>query len=147
MSTIDPATRPAAMGFHDGVVSLGVMMMTLLAGGSEPAALVRPGIAAAFAGAVSMSLGEWSSVGAAQDAGIRHESKRRAFLASFFSFALGSSVPVLVMWYGGGIAELVAASLSLIALASLVTGTNATRSLTVAVIATVASLAFGHATR
>lgn len=143
---IDPTVRPAAMGFHDGVVSLTVMLLTLLAGGSDPETLVRPGIAAAFAGAVSMSLGEYSSVSAARDVGIRHESPAAAGVSSFTSFAMGSAIPVLVVAMGGGIVEVTGVSLLLIGLASLVANTSVRRSVSVAVLALVVSLVFGHAT-
>ena len=136
--------RPSVMGFHDGVVSITVMMLTLLSSGSSPASLVKPGLAAAFSGALSMALAEYSSVSAAWDNGIKHESPHAAGVSSFLSFALGSSIPILVVSFGGGTPDLIVATFALIALSSLVSRANVPRTVSIATLALVISVLFGR---
>jgi VIT1/CCC1 family predicted Fe2+/Mn2+ transporter len=141
--SLDPVIRPSTMGFHDGVVSITVMVVSLLTSGATSASVVTPSMAAAFAGAVSMSLGEFSSVSAARDHDIDHESPSRAATTSFASFLLGASIPVLLVANDASVPELVTITGMSIALASWMTGSRVDRTLLVAVVAFTASWMFG----
>jgi VIT1/CCC1 family predicted Fe2+/Mn2+ transporter len=136
--------RPSAMGFHDGIVSITVMMLSLVTSGAATESLVTPGLAAAYAGALSMSLGEYSSVSAAHDRGFTHENPIHAGVSSFASFLLGAAIPVLVVANGGGAPELVSAVGMLIAVSSTVNGVNVPRTLSITGVALVLSVLFGR---
>lgn len=129
--------RPTMMGFHDGVVSISVLLISLLSSG-VPA--VTPGIAAAFAGAVSMSLGEFSSVSSAVDNGIDHESPIGAAVSSFVSFLLGALIPILMAHQGASIPEFVAGVAVLAAMSAHVSHSNVART----VLITLLALGLGH---
>jgi VIT1/CCC1 family predicted Fe2+/Mn2+ transporter len=129
--------RPTTMGFHDGVVSISVLLISLLSSG-VPA--VTPGIAAAFAGAVSMSLGEFSSVSSAVDNGIDHESPIGAAVSSFVSFLLGALIPILMAHQGASIPEFVAGVAVLAAMSAHVSHSNVART----VLITLLALGLGH---
>lgn len=125
------------MGFHDGVVSISVLLLSLLSSG-VPA--VTPGIAAAFAGAVSMSLGEYSSVSSARDNGIRHESPIGAAASSFVSFLLGAVIPILMAHQGASIPEFVVGVAVLSAVSARVSNSDVARTVSISMLA----LAIGH---
>lgn len=140
----DPVIRPSIMGFHDGVVSLTVMALSLLTSGASPASIMTPGLAAAFAGAVSMSLGEYSSVSGAVDHDIDHESPTRAAISSFASFFLGASIPLLLIANNASSMELVIGTISAIGVTAFVSGYNITRTLMISGIAFAVSTVFGR---
>jgi VIT1/CCC1 family predicted Fe2+/Mn2+ transporter len=133
------------MGFHDGVVSITAMLLTLLSHGGTPNTLL-PGIAATFAGAVSMSLGEYSSVSTARDNGLEYEDPTRAAVSSFASFVLGATLPLLIVWSGGPSQEanlLVAAGIITL-VSAMASRSNIPRTLTITTVALGASYAFGR---
>lgn len=132
------------MGFHDGLVSITVMMLSLVTSGANATSIVTPGLAAAYAGAVSMSLGEYSSVSAAHDQGYDHENPIHAAVTSFASFLLGAAIPVLVVANDGTSAELISAGALVLGLSSLVNGVNVSRTMSIAGVAFILSILFGR---
>lgn len=99
----DPPIRASTMGFHDGVVSIGVMILSLLHAGVPD--VLTSAIAASMAGALSMGLSEFQAVNTARDNDLKHEGAWKAAGSSFVSFVLGSAVPMMVVWYGGGFVD------------------------------------------
>jgi len=131
------------MGFHDGVVSITAMLLALLSHGGTQNTLI-PGIAATFAGAVSMSLGEYSSVSTARDNGLEYEDPSRAAVSSFASFVLGATLPLLIVGSGGHVPELLTAAGMITLVSSIASRSNIPRTLIITTLALGASIAFGR---
>jgi VIT1/CCC1 family predicted Fe2+/Mn2+ transporter len=81
--------RPFVLSAHDGLVSIGSMLMGVTAAKVSSRDVLVVGLVSALAGALSMSLGEFSSVSAVQQ-----HSPLRAAVVSFISFLLGSLIPI-----------------------------------------------------
>jgi hypothetical protein len=137
----DPPIRASTMGFHDGVVSIGVMILSLLHAGVPD--VLTSAIAASMAGALSMGLSEFQAVNTARDNDLKHEGAWKAAGSSFVSFVLGSAVPMMVVWYGGGFLDVLVSIFVALAATSVVNGANVSRSLSVTTVALVVSWLFG----
>jgi len=132
------------MGFHDGIVSMTVMTMSLWLSSIHTDTMIHASMAAALAGAVSMGLSEYQSVHTARDNNIRHENATHAGLSSFVSFGLGSAIPILIVSMGGGIAELLLGIFGTLSLTSWTAGADVSRSLSITMVALIASFVFGQ---
>jgi len=139
----DPPIRASTMGFHDGIVSQTVLLMSLIASGTPIDIAIHASLAATLAGAVSMSLSEYQSVHTARANDIRHESPTQSAVSSFVSFVLGSCIPILIVSMGGRLPELVLGIFGTLSLTSWTAGADVVRSLTITTIALVASTVFG----
>lgn len=59
--------RAAVLGANDGIVSTASLVLGVVAGGAEPAAVLMAGVAGTVAGAMSMAAGEYVSVSSQSD--------------------------------------------------------------------------------
>ena len=105
--------RAAVLGANDGIVSTAGLVMGVAGATTDNGAILIAGIAALVAGSISMAGGEYASVSAQRDSEIasrlKHEGRKRKFakddhvspmaaaVASFFSFALGSVLPIVAI--------------------------------------------------
>lgn len=103
--------RAAVLGANDGIVSTSSVVMGVAGAGADNKAIFTAGMAALVAGALSMAVGEYVSVGSQRDAekvhvetvhgddAENHEltSPVQAAVASFVSFTVGGLVPFLAV--------------------------------------------------
>jgi VIT1/CCC1 family predicted Fe2+/Mn2+ transporter len=105
--------RAAVLGANDGIVSTAGLVMGVAGATTDNGAILIAGIAALVAGSISMAGGEYASVSAQRDSEIatrlklegghrkfardEHVSPMSAAIASFFSFALGSVLPIIAI--------------------------------------------------
>jgi vacuolar iron transporter family protein len=112
--------RAAVLGANDGIVSTAGIVMGVAGATVESGPILIAGIAALIAGSISMAGGEYASVSAQRDSEIAVKQKERlesgtdnnasgqeygdehvspiaAAVASFFSFALGSVLPIVAI--------------------------------------------------
>jgi len=105
--------RAAVLGANDGIVSTAGLVMGVAGATTDNGAILIAGVAALVAGSISMAGGEYASVSAQRDSEIasrvkqegskikfskeEHVSPMAAAVASFFSFALGSVLPIVAI--------------------------------------------------
>ncbi|CAB4558876.1 unannotated protein [freshwater metagenome] len=105
--------RAAVLGANDGIVSTAGLVMGVAGATTDNGAILVAGIAALVSGSISMAGGEYASVSAQRDSEIasrlkqegaprkfakhEHVSPMSAAVASFFSFALGSVLPIVAI--------------------------------------------------
>ncbi len=103
--------RAAVLGANDGIVSTASVVMGVVGAGADTRAVFTAGLAALVAGALSMAVGEYVSVGSQRDAEKVHIEKTRgdtaehhelinpmqAAVASLASFTVGGLVPFLAV--------------------------------------------------
>lgn len=105
--------RAAVLGANDGIVSTAGIVMGVAGATTDNTAILIAGVAALVAGSISMAGGEYASVSAQRDSEIanriKHEGGKTKFgkeehvspvaasVASFFSFALGSVLPIVAI--------------------------------------------------
>jgi len=106
--------RASVLGANDGIVSTAGIVMGVAGASSSTGAVVIAGVASMVAGSISMAGGEYASVSAQRDSEIAakhgkkatlkngvskddHASPMAAAVASFFSFGLGSILPIVAI--------------------------------------------------
>lgn len=105
--------RAAVLGANDGIVSTAGIVMGVAGATTDNTAILIAGVAALVAGSISMAGGEYASVSAQRDSEIANRTKQQggstkfasnehvspmaAAVASFFSFALGSVLPIVAI--------------------------------------------------
>ncbi|HEY0965510.1 MAG TPA: VIT1/CCC1 transporter family protein [Candidatus Saccharimonadales bacterium] len=103
--------RAAVLGANDGIVSTSSVVMGVAGAGADNKAIFTAGMAALVAGALSMAVGEYVSVGSQRDAEEVHVKKVhgetpddheftspiQAAVASLASFSVGGLVPFLAV--------------------------------------------------
>lgn len=103
--------RAAVLGANDGIVSTSSVVMGVAGAGADNKTIFTAGMAALVAGALSMAVGEYVSVGSQRDAEKVHVRKvhgneakahqltspNQAAVASFISFAVGGLIPFLTV--------------------------------------------------
>jgi VIT1/CCC1 family predicted Fe2+/Mn2+ transporter len=103
--------RAAVLGANDGIVSTASVVMGVAGAGADNKTIFTAGLAALVAGALSMAVGEYVSVGSQRDAEESHvkalqgdmsgdhefTSPMQAALASFISFTIGGLIPFVVV--------------------------------------------------
>lgn len=101
--------RAAVLGANDGIVSTSSVVMGVAGATSSKSAIFTAGLAALVAGALSMAVGEYVSVGSQRDAeevrarrlkettGDDLSSPSHAAIASFLAFSVGGAVPFLAV--------------------------------------------------
>ena len=102
--------RAAVLGANDGIVSTSSVLMGVAGATSSKSAIFTAGLAALVAGALSMAVGEYVSVGSQRDAEeVRVKAANRdahddelsspshAAIASFLAFSVGGVVPFLAI--------------------------------------------------
>lgn len=129
------------MGFQDGLVSISGLVYSLAAAKTN---VLTPSILAALAAAISMGLGEFTSVSSARDAGEGTTEKPwRASVQSFVAFLGGALIPIAVVHLTGSYRVMVVASAVAMYLASMVSNTHAERNTFLIVVALFLSRVFG----
>src|SRR6478609_1598557 len=108
--------RAGVLGANDGIVSVAATVLGVAGAATAVSTIAVAGIAALFAGALSMAAGEYVSV----------SSQRHAAIASFASFLVGGVVPLLVVLAPWGAAR-VPATFAAVVVALVVTGLVAAR--------------------
>lgn len=83
--------RAGMMGFQDGLVSIGGLVSGLQGAGGH---VVLSSTIGALAAAISMGLGEFTSVSTARETGEGQEQPWPAARQSFLAFLAGSAVPI-----------------------------------------------------
>ncbi len=116
--------RPSLMGAQDGIVTTGAVVIALLSTGHPPATVRTAAIASAVAGATSMPLAEWTAVSGQRDAngGAWVQDPVRAAIVSWFSFMIGSILPIVSLYINIPEESRVLASLAMTALSMAVVG-------------------------
>lgn len=132
--------RASMMGFQDGLVSIGGLVSGLTAAHAN---VITPSVVAAVAAAVSMGLGEFTSVSSARDAGEGTETPWRAAAQSFVAFLAGAAVPILAVSITESYATMVISTAVAMYIASVAMNTHAERNTFLALVALLASRAFG----
>lgn len=105
--------RAAVLGANDGIVSTASVVMGVAGAGADNKAIFTAGMAALVAGALSMAVGEYVSVGSQRDAEKSHvkavhgddvneddhefTSPIQAAIASLVAFTVGGLVPFLAV--------------------------------------------------
>lgn len=103
--------RAAVLGANDGIVSTASVVMGVAGAGADNKAIFTAGMAALVAGALSMAVGEYVSVGSQRDAEESHVKKvhgddteghefinpLHAAVASLLAFTVGGLVPFLAV--------------------------------------------------
>lgn len=105
--------RASVLGANDGIVSTASVVMGVAGAGADSKAIFTAGMAALVAGALSMAVGEYVSVGSQRDAEKSHvktvhgnnanedehefTSPMQAAIASLASFTVGGLVPFLAV--------------------------------------------------
>jgi len=103
--------RAAVLGANDGIVSTASVVMGVAGAGADNKAVFTAGMAALVAGALSMAVGEYVSVGSQRDAEESHvknvhgndaeghefTSPMQAAVASLVAFTVGGLVPFLAV--------------------------------------------------
>lgn len=96
--------RAGVLGADDGIVSVAGLLIATAAATSSRIVILNAGIAGLVAGAVSMALGEYVSVGTQRDAmkaegttGTAAPNPWQAAASSAVSFVLGALLPLLAM--------------------------------------------------
>lgn len=103
--------RAAVLGANDGIVSTSSVVMGVAGAGADSKAIFTAGMAALVAGALSMAVGEYVSVGSQRDAEKVHVAKVhggdaadheltspiQAAVASFVSFTIGGLIPFIAV--------------------------------------------------
>lgn len=103
--------RAAVLGANDGIVSTSSVVMGVAGAGADNKTIFTAGMAALVAGALSMAVGEYVSVGSQRDAEKVHvktvhgnepenhelTSPIQAAVASLISFAVGGLVPFITV--------------------------------------------------
>lgn len=103
--------RAAVLGANDGIVSTASVVMGVVGAGANNEAVFTAGMAALVAGALSMAVGEYVSVGSQRDAekshvkavhgdsaeGHEYTSPVQAAVASLVAFSIGGLVPFLAV--------------------------------------------------
>lgn len=103
--------RAAVLGANDGIVSTASVVMGVAGAGADNKAIFTAGMAALVAGALSMAVGEYVSVGSQRDAEKSHvrsvhgddaeghefTSPMQAAIASLVAFTVGGLVPFLAV--------------------------------------------------
>ncbi len=103
--------RAAVLGANDGIVSTASVVMGVAGAGADSKVIFTAGMAALVAGALSMAVGEYVSVGSQRDAEKSHvntvhdgnadghefTSPIQAAVASLIAFTIGGLVPFLAV--------------------------------------------------
>lgn len=103
--------RAAVLGANDGIVSTASVVMGVVGAGADNKAVFTAGMAALVAGALSMAVGEYVSVGSQRDAershvkavhgddaeGHEYTNPTQAAIASLVAFSVGGLVPFLAV--------------------------------------------------
>lgn len=95
--------RAGVLGANDGIISTASVVMGVAGAGADSSVIFVAGIAAVVAGAFSMAVGEYVSVASQRDAQMasKHHNKgeytspSQAASASFVTFGIGGSIPLV----------------------------------------------------
>lgn len=117
--------RAAVLGANDGIVSTSSVVMGVAGASASNKTIFTAGMAALVAGALSMAVGEYVSVGSQKDAERSHAesigdedmeytSPTQAAVASFVAFSVGGVIPFLAVIFASDMYKIIATVLAVI---------------------------------